>query len=131
MLRVVVGDVTRSDTLTAAVDGVDAIVFTHGSDGGGKAGAERADYGGVRNVLAALGDRSVRIGPMTRVVRQNLATAVWATGNRNRGLWSAIIHPEQDAGCLGHPLRLPASTQDTEQSAWRAVASAKAGSNPT
>ena len=35
-----------------AVDGVDAIVFTHGSDGGGKAGSERVDYGGVRNVLA-------------------------------------------------------------------------------
>jgi uncharacterized protein YbjT (DUF2867 family) len=45
--EVVVGDLTRPDTLTAAVDGVDAIVFTHGS-GGGKAGAERVDYGGVR-----------------------------------------------------------------------------------
>ena len=35
---VVVGDLTRLETLAAAVDGVDAIVFTHGSDGGGKAG---------------------------------------------------------------------------------------------
>ena len=46
-VEVVAGDLTRPDTLTAAVDGVDAIVFTHGSDGGGKAGAEEVDYGGV------------------------------------------------------------------------------------
>jgi uncharacterized protein YbjT (DUF2867 family) len=31
--------------------GVDAIVFTLGSDGTGKVGAETVDYGGVRNVL--------------------------------------------------------------------------------
>jgi uncharacterized protein YbjT (DUF2867 family) len=61
------GDLTRPDTLKAAVDGVDAIVFTHGSDGGGKAGAENVDYGGVRNVLAALGGRSVRIALMTAI----------------------------------------------------------------
>jgi hypothetical protein len=45
--EVVVGDLTRPDTLMAAVDGVNAIVFTHGSDGGGKAEAERVDHGGV------------------------------------------------------------------------------------
>jgi uncharacterized protein YbjT (DUF2867 family) len=65
--EVVVGDLTRPDTLTAAVDGVDAIVFTHGSDGGGKAGAERVDYGGVRSVFAALDGRSVRIALMTAI----------------------------------------------------------------
>jgi uncharacterized protein YbjT (DUF2867 family) len=63
----VIGDLTRPETLTPAVEGVDAIVFTHGSGGGGKAGAERVDYGGVRNVLAALGDRSVRIALMTAI----------------------------------------------------------------
>jgi uncharacterized protein YbjT (DUF2867 family) len=61
------GDLTRPDTLSAAVDRVDAIVFTHGSDGGGKSGAEHVDYGGVRNVLAALGGRSVRIALMTAI----------------------------------------------------------------
>ncbi len=61
-VEVVVGDLTRPGTLGAAVDRVDAIVFTHGSDGGGKAGAERVDYGGVRSVLAALGG-TVRIRP--------------------------------------------------------------------
>jgi hypothetical protein len=49
------------------VDGVDAIVFTHGSDGGDKGGAERVDYGGVRSVLAALHGRSVRISLMTAI----------------------------------------------------------------
>jgi uncharacterized protein YbjT (DUF2867 family) len=66
-VEVVAGDLTRPDTLTAAVHGVDAIVFTHGSDGSGKAGAERVDYGGVRSVLAALGGRSVRIALMTAI----------------------------------------------------------------
>ena len=64
---VVVGDLTRLETLAAAVDGVDAIVFTHGSDGGGKAGSERVDYGGVRNVLAALNGRSARVALMTAI----------------------------------------------------------------
>ena len=62
-----VGDLTRPETLAAAVDGVDAIVFTHGSDGGGKVGAENIDYGGVRNVLEALGNRTVRIALMTAI----------------------------------------------------------------
>jgi uncharacterized protein YbjT (DUF2867 family) len=46
---------------------VDAVVFTLGSEGGGKAGAESVDYGGVRNVLAALGHRTVRIALMTAI----------------------------------------------------------------
>jgi uncharacterized protein YbjT (DUF2867 family) len=66
-VEVVAGDLTVPDTLAQAVDGIDAIVFTHGSDGGGKAGAEDIDYGGVRNVLAALGGRSARIALMTAI----------------------------------------------------------------
>jgi len=62
-----VGDLTHPESLAAAVDGVEAIVFTHGSDGGGKAGAERVDYGGVRNVLAALAGRPARIALMTAI----------------------------------------------------------------
>ena len=65
--QVVLGDVTRPDTLPGAVDGVDAIVFTLGSDGAGKVGAESVDYGGVRNVLAALGSRTARIALMTSI----------------------------------------------------------------
>ena len=63
----VVGDLTRAETLAAAVEGIAAIVFTHGSDGGGKAAAEQVDYGGVRNVLRALGGREVRIALMTAI----------------------------------------------------------------
>ena len=66
-VEVVAGDLTRPDSLIPAVAGVDAITFTHGSDGGGKAGAESVDYGGVRSVLAALGGRSVRIALMTAI----------------------------------------------------------------
>ena len=46
----VIGDLTRPETLSAVVDGIDAILFTHGSDGGGKAASEAVDYG-VRNIL--------------------------------------------------------------------------------
>jgi uncharacterized protein YbjT (DUF2867 family) len=66
-VEIVVGDLTRPETLAPAMDGVDAVVFTHGSDGGGKAGARQVDYGGVRNVLAALSGRPVRIALMTAI----------------------------------------------------------------
>lgn len=65
-VQIVVGDLTRPDTLGLTVDGVDAIVFTHGSDGG-KEETERVDYGGVRNVLAALGSQHPRIALMTAI----------------------------------------------------------------
>ena len=63
----VVGDLTRPETLSAAVDGIDAVVFTHGSDGGGKAASESVDYGGVRKILGELGSRKVRIALMTAI----------------------------------------------------------------
>lgn len=65
--EVVVGDVTRPETLAAAVDGIEAVVFTLGSDGLGKAGARTIDYEGVRNVLAAIGARPVRVALMTSI----------------------------------------------------------------
>ena len=60
----VVGDVSRPETLDAAVEGIDAVVFTHGSHGS-KADMEAVDYGGVRSVLAAVGDRPMRVVLMT------------------------------------------------------------------
>src|SRR5271167_1671305 len=77
-VEVISGDVTRPETLTAAVDGIDAIVFTLGSDGARKVGAETVDYGGVRNVLAALGSRTARIALMTSIGVTN------RTGSYNR-----------------------------------------------
>jgi len=77
-VEVISGDVTRPETLSTAVDGIDAIVFTLGSDGAGKAGAESIDYGGVRNVLRALGSRSARIALMTSIGVTN------RTGSYNR-----------------------------------------------
>lgn len=66
-VHLVQGDVTRPATLDAALAGIDAVVFTLGSDGQGKAGAEAIDYGGVRNVLMAIGSRQVRIALMTSI----------------------------------------------------------------
>jgi len=76
--QVIVGDVTRPETLSDAVAGVEAIVFTLGSDGDGKVGAERVDYGGVRNILTALGSRKARIALMTAIGVTN------RTGSYNR-----------------------------------------------
>lgn len=66
-VEMISGDVTQPETLTAAVDGVDAIVFTLGSDGKGKVGAETVDYGGVRNILRVLGSQRPRIALMTSI----------------------------------------------------------------
>lgn len=63
---VVVGDLTRSETLSPAVAGIDAIVFTQGTYGDATA-AEAVDYGGVRNVLAALQGSQARIALMTAI----------------------------------------------------------------
>jgi uncharacterized protein YbjT (DUF2867 family) len=76
--QVVTGDVTRPDTLSAAVKGVEAVVFTLGSDGKGKAGAESIDYGGVRNILRALASLTARIALMTSIGVTN------RTGDYNR-----------------------------------------------
>lgn len=64
--QIVVGELTQPDTLAQAVAGVDAIVFTHGSNGG-KAETLAIDYGGVRNVLFALRGQKVRIALMTAI----------------------------------------------------------------
>ena len=102
---VIMGDVTRPDTLSRAVDGVDGVVFTLGSDGAGKVGAESVDYGGVRNVLNALGSRTARIALMTsigvtnRTGRYNRATQVhdWKRRSerlvRASGLPYTIVRP--------------------------------------
>ncbi|MFB7401016.1 SDR family oxidoreductase [Streptomyces rubiginosohelvolus] len=60
--EIVTGDLTAPDTLTGAVRDIDAVVFVHGSDGDSRPESfEEIDYGGVANVLAALGDRRPRI----------------------------------------------------------------------
>ncbi|WP_435110934.1 SDR family oxidoreductase [Nocardiopsis synnemataformans] len=64
-VELVEGDLERPDTLGSVVEGVDGVIFTHGSDRGGT--AERVDYGGVRNVLRALGGRRPRIALMTSI----------------------------------------------------------------
>jgi len=65
--QLVVGQLTRPETLADAVAGIDAVVFTHGGSYGDAAAAEAVDYGAVKNVLAALGGRKVRIALMTSI----------------------------------------------------------------
>jgi uncharacterized protein YbjT (DUF2867 family) len=65
-VQAVVADLTRPETLTHAVQGVDAVVFTHGSHGT-KADMEAVDYGAVRNVLTVLGGQPARIALMTSI----------------------------------------------------------------
>lgn len=76
--ELVVGDLTRPDTLPAAVDGVDAIVFVHGSTTSER-DVREIDYAGVANVLRALGGRRVRIALMTAIgtTRPGVSYAAW------------------------------------------------------
>ncbi|MEU6251324.1 SDR family oxidoreductase [Streptomyces sp. NPDC047043] len=62
-VQLAVGDITQPDTLREAVADVDAIVLTHGS----MSSPETVDYGGVRNVLAALDGQKPRIVLMTAI----------------------------------------------------------------
>jgi uncharacterized protein YbjT (DUF2867 family) len=97
--KVVIGDVTRPDTLPNAVHDVDAIVFTLGSDGAGKVGAETIDYAGVRNILRALGTRTARLALMTAIGvtnrngAQNRATEAHDWKRRSERLVRASGHP--------------------------------------
>ena len=63
---VVVGDLTRAETLDKAVAGVSGVIFTHGISGNDPKGAEAVNYGAVRNVLNAL-KAPARIALMTTV----------------------------------------------------------------
>ena len=65
-VEVVKGDLTRPETLTECVDKIDAIIFTHGSNGD-KAANEAVDYGGVRNILSVFGSRLVQVALMTSI----------------------------------------------------------------
>lgn len=76
--HLVAGDLTLAETLADAVDGIDAVVFTHGSAYGDAAAAEAVDYGAVKNILEALGGRPVRIALMTAIgVTRRGATHDW------------------------------------------------------
>lgn len=74
----VIGDLTRPDTLGPAVAEVDAIVFTHGSTTSERDVRDN-DYTGVANVLKALDGRRTRIALMTAIgtTRPGVAYARW------------------------------------------------------
>jgi uncharacterized protein YbjT (DUF2867 family) len=107
--EVVVGRLTAAETLAEAVEGIDAVVFTHGAAYGSD-DARDVDYGAVRNVLAALDGRPVRIALMTAIgVTGRGTTHDWkrrserlvrASGNRYtivRPGWFDANEPDQVA----------------------------------
>ena len=75
--ELIVGDVTRPETLFRAVDGIDAIVFTHGSDGGARREPRMWTTAGSA-MSSGLGSRPVRIALMTSIGVTD------RTGNYNR-----------------------------------------------
>lgn len=78
--ELVTGELTDAGTLGPALDGVDAVVFTHGTSGGGASVSEAVDYGAVRNALDVLGGRRVRIVHMTALgVTDHTGTYNWST----------------------------------------------------
>lgn len=62
-----VGDLTKPETLKAAADGVDAVIFVHGTHFRSTTEGHDVDYGGVHNVLKALNGRKAHIAYMTAV----------------------------------------------------------------
>ncbi|CCG87084.1 putative protein ycf39 [Erwinia piriflorinigrans CFBP 5888] len=69
------GDVSLPETLTDLLKDIDAVIFTHGSDGQDRIGARAIDYGGVCNILRISKDTPVRIGLMTTIdVTERLST---------------------------------------------------------
>lgn len=64
--ELIVGDVTRPESLRAAVDGIDEVIFTHGVEDNEEA-IEAVSYSGVRDVLGLLAGRDVRVVLMSAV----------------------------------------------------------------
>lgn len=58
--EIVTGDVTQPESLHATVEGIDAVIFTHGVEDDEKA-IEEVSYAGVRDLLHLLTGREVRI----------------------------------------------------------------------
>ncbi|MCZ9880240.1 SDR family oxidoreductase [Arthrobacter sp. B2a2-09] len=77
-VELVVGDLTRPETLDTAVEDVEAIVFTHGSTTNERDVRDN-DYTGVANVLKTLDGRRTRIALMTAIgtTRPGVAYARW------------------------------------------------------
>lgn len=97
--EIVDGDVSRPETLTEVVKDIDAVIFTLGSDGHGRIGARVVDYGGVRNILKAIGNKQIRIALMTtigvteRLGEWNQRTEVHDWKRRAERLLRASSHP--------------------------------------
>jgi uncharacterized protein YbjT (DUF2867 family) len=66
-VEVVIGDVTKPESITPALEGIDAVVLTVNADGQGKEAAEAVYYRGVRDLIVAIARRPVRVALMTTI----------------------------------------------------------------
>jgi uncharacterized protein YbjT (DUF2867 family) len=64
--ELVAGDLSDVGSISAALDGVDAVVLTHGAPYG-SGDYEAADYGAVPTLLDALDGRQVRVALMSSI----------------------------------------------------------------
>jgi len=62
-----VAEISKPETLTEAVEGIDAVIFTHGVPGPTPQTSELVNYGAVLNILDALKGRQVAIALMTAI----------------------------------------------------------------
>lgn len=90
--QAVSGDLTDPSTLTAAVEGIDAVVFTHGAAYQSSA-VRDVDYGGVRNILNAIGAHPIRIALMTAIGVTNRAGGYHDWKRRSERLVRTSGHP--------------------------------------
>ncbi|MDQ0989011.1 SDR family oxidoreductase [Streptomyces sp. V3I7] len=135
--EIVVGDLTEPDSLTDAVRDVDAVIFVHGSGDDPRSDSyERVDYGGVVNVLRALGDRRPRIALQTTIFvtrRDHPFNEVgqaldWKRRServvRLSGAPYTIVRPGWlDAGAKGDHLRIEQGDTSEDNASRAAVAS--------
>ena len=95
--QVVPGDVTRPDTLPGAVDGVNAIIFTLGSDGAGKVGAQRPGCAGFADSAHRADDRHRSHQPRTGAYNRVTEAHDWKRRSerlvRASGLPYTIVRP--------------------------------------
>jgi uncharacterized protein YbjT (DUF2867 family) len=76
--KVVLGDLSDAESIAAVLDGIEAVVLTHGAPYG-SGDYEAVDYGAVPTLLDALGGRRVRVVLMSSI-------GVTATGGSSREL---------------------------------------------
>ncbi|WP_029759070.1 SDR family oxidoreductase, partial [Fusobacterium nucleatum] len=73
-VELVVGEITKPETLNGISENVDYIIFTHGSLLQNEDDAKNIDYGAVPNILKQFKDKKVRVALMTSIYVTKIPT---------------------------------------------------------